>query len=291
MLILAAVATTVQLFLGHLQAGRNAEAYALMAPAAKQTLGRAQFDAYIASRKRVLGPIRSSAKIRESKDLEIEGMKYVEANVRFRKGTSPSWFLVTAEEKIYRFALDMPPGTAPIRNDAEAAVIFTDILESTKSEGVVSLAGRFHEKDLQEAQQTPEQARAAFERVHAHLGRLRTYTLGKPAKDAEGCMTARGEGKFEFGDGPIALRLCWADGVWRLRHAEIEPVLTPLVLERSLVYTFEGKITASCPRMTLLPIGGRVVCRVTPAGEPPRDVTIERITTSGWKIVATQEAK
>lgn len=288
-------ASGVQTFLGHLQAGRNAEAYALLSPDAKKAFGRAQFDAYVASRTRVLGALSGVSNVRVSNVIESEhGMTIYEADVKFEKGTSPSWFVLAKEDagwRVHRFGLDMPEGTTATSDANEVMPIVHELLAGVKKDGVPSLAPRFSAEDLKEAQQTPEQALEAFRFVGETVGRLDSYTLGKPQIDDEGCTVVKGETKFQYGDAPLTMRLCWSDGVWRLRHAHLEPMMNPAMIEHSISVALKGQVTVKCPRDAEIPVGGTIVCRLSAKGEPPQDATVLRTTNSGWKIVGLEPVK
>lgn len=273
----------VAAFVADLQAGREAEAYARMSPAAKQVMGPAQLAAYAASRRRALGAIAGVTNIRRSKEDTYE------ADVRFEKGTAPSWFVLLPENgqwRVVRFGMEMPAGTAASYDAAELMPVVHEILGAMKSGGAPAIAGRFSAKDLAEVNQTPAAVANMMDMTHALLGRLTSYELGQPETDGDAkCGTVKGKGTFEHGVAPLTLRLCWNDGVWRLRHANIDPQLTPSMLERSLEYSLKGEVDATCPRGAAFPVGGQIVCRVTPRGEAAQDVTILRTTDSGWRIV------
>jgi hypothetical protein len=278
-------------FTNALKAGRNAEAYALMSPAAQKTLGRPQFDAYVASRQRVLGNVTGVTNVRVAKEIEVEhGMTIYEADVRFEKGTAQSWFVLSQDPdkrwRVLRFGLDMPNGTYATIDEKDVMPVIHDMLAVAKNGGVAALADRFSERDLAEVEQTIEGARSSMAMIDAVVGPMESYTIAGTEPDGEElCRTAKGETKFRNGSAPTTLRICWVDGVWRLRHAQFTPQMNPVMLEASLLYALKGNPKVSCPRDAKFPVGGDIVCRITMPGEKPQDVTIRRTTESGWEIV------
>lgn len=283
-------------FIGHVKASRMPEAYAFMAEGAKKVIGRAQFAAYISSRTRALGKIVDVRNIRVSDAVEAEqGMTVYEADVRFEEGVSRAWFVVTREGggwRLQKFGLHLPQEAPATFEPTEMLPIVRELLAVVKHEGAPALADRFSEEELAAIDQTREMAREAFTMMHALLGRLQSYTLETPADDDEPmCQTVLGEGKFEHGSAPLIVRLCWDDGVWRLRHAQITPAMTPAILERSIVYALKGKATVKCPRDAEFPIGGEIVCRIAQPGEALQEATVQRTSESGWEIVALEPVK
>lgn len=281
-------------FTNALKAGRGADAYAMMSTSARRTLGRPQFDAYLASRHRVLGKITGVSKVRVSEAVEeAHGLTIYEADVQFEKGTSAAWFVLTQEEKAWRvggFELDMPNGTFATIDEKDVMPIVHDMMGVVKSSGVTALTDRFSEKDLAEVGQNLEAARATMEMVEAIVGPMESYTITGTEPDGEElCRTAKGESKFRNGTAPTTVRICWVDGVWRLRHAKFTPQMNPVMLEASLIYALKGSPKVSCPRDAKFPVGGDIVCRITLQGEKPQDVTIRRTTESGWEIVGVKE--
>ena len=286
----------IDAFVGNLQSARLAEAYAQMTDDARKAFGRAQFDAYVASRRRALGAIAGVENIRPSEIVEAEhGMTIYEADVRFEKGTSPAWFVLSHPEagwRVVKFGLNLPAGVAAAPDPAEILPVVNEMMSVVKSDGLLAIAGRFSEKDLAAVKQTPEMVRAAMEMTAAILGPLESYTVGAPEADSEaGCNVVRGQGTFRYGPAPLQIRLCWSDGVWRLVHAQITPQIDPVVLERSIAYALKGRVTAKCPHGAALPVGGQIVCRLTAEGEADRDATILRTEESAWKIVALAPVK
>lgn len=286
------VQQVVATFLTHVQAGRTDAAYAQMSAAARKVLGPAQLAAYVASRNRAMGKLVGVSNIRVSDIMESEhGMTIYEADVRFEKGSARAWFVLTNEDagwRIQTYGVNLPEGTTAPYEPGEMPPIAHEILDLLKREGAVPLADRFSEKDLAEVEQSVEGARTRMKMLDEILGPLESYTLGAEDEDEEAtCRTVRGEGKFANGTAPITLRLCWADGVWRLRHAQIVPPLANMtVLERSVEFALQGKAKVRCPRGAPFAVGGEVVCRVTPAGAAkPQDVTIRRNTETAWEIV------
>lgn len=221
MAFIAAVLTVVLTFAENLKTSRPAEAYALMSPAAQKALGREQFNAYIASRQRVLGRLVEVKNVRRSSSVTAEhGLTVYEADARFEKGVAPAWFVV-GDDGILRFGFDMPNGTVATPDEKEVKPVVDELLALVKSSGVAALADRFSEKDLAEVNQTIDAARAAMTMIDAVAGPLESYTIGAPGEDGEAtCRTARGEAKFRNGSAPMTIRLCWSDGLWRLRHAQ-----------------------------------------------------------------------
>jgi hypothetical protein len=283
-------------FIGHLKASRMPEAYAFMAEGAKKVIGRAQFAAYVASRTRALGRIIDVSNIRVSDVVEMEhGMSLYEADVRFEEGMSRAWFVLTREAagwRLQKFGLHLPQDAPATFEPTEMLLVVRELLAVVQHEGAPALADRFSEEELAAVDQTREMAREAFTMLHALLGRLRSYTLGTPTDDDEPmCQTVLGEGTFEHGSAPLVVRLCWDDGVWRLRHAQMTPPMTPPILERSIAYALRGEATVRCPRDAEFPIGGEVVCRVAQRGQPQQDATVRRTSESGWEIVALKPAK
>lgn len=283
-------------FVEHVKASRLPEAYAFFSTAARKQFGPAQFAAYVASRRRALGALQSVSNIRVSNIIETEhGMTIYDAAGRFEKGQANLWFVLTHEEpgwRIQTFGINLPEGTKAPYAPEEMPPVAHEILAALKSEGALALADRFSDKDLAAANQTREAAHNAFLMLGDLLGGLQSYTLGDTTPDEEAtCQTIHGSGKFEHGAAPITLRLCWEDGVWRLRHAEITPQLDAAMLERSLEWALKGNVKAKCPRDAAFPIGGSIVCRITPAAEPAQDATILRTTETAWKIVGLNKVK
>jgi hypothetical protein len=289
-----AVQREIETFVGHLKNARMAEAYGQLSARAKAHIGRAQFDAYVASRRRTLGAIAGVSNVRLSDHVEPEpGVTAYEADVRFEKATAPSGFVMTKEGpgwRIHLFVIGTPDGVKITADMNEAAPIASELMALVKSESAAALATRFSDKDLADAQQTRETAVSTFKMFDDLLGRLQSFALDKPQPDDTDCMKVDGNGTFEYGKAPLHLVLCWSDGVWRLRHATITPLMEPRLLERSIAYTFQGRVTAECPRAAAFPVGGTIVCRVTEHGRPPQNATVLRTTPSGWKIIALEPA-
>ncbi len=290
----AAVQREIESFVGHLQSGRTSEAYGQLSAEARQDVGRAQFDAYIASRRRALGSIFAVANVRSSDHVDPEpGMFVYDADVRFEKGSAPAGFILSREGsrwRIQRFVIGMPDGVEAKPDANDVPPIAKEFVARAKADGTVAIVTLISEKDLADAEQTPEMAMAIFKGLDDLLGRLQTFTLEKPEPGDTGCMNVEGRGSFAHGQAPLKLVLCWTEGIWRLRHATISPQLDPLLLERSIAQTFHGKVAAVCPRDAKLPVGGNIVCRVTESGKPPKNATILRTTFSGWKVVALEPA-
>lgn len=290
----AGPAETVRAFVENMKASRVDAAYAQMSVGARKAFVRAQLDAYLASRYRALGRVTGVTNIRlNDAVVEEHNMTIYEADVLFENGRTPALFVLTREDgqwRILRVDLEMPAGSAWMEM-SEALPVARELMEIVKSDGLATMAGRFSEADLSEAEQTPEMARAQFEMLAELLGPLERYTLNEPSKSEEACAQFTGEGTFRYGTAPLELLLCWSDGVWRMRHAGLKPRMNPKMLERSLMYSLKGEVTAKCPHDAPFPVGGTIVCRVTPKGEAPQDVTILRTTESGWKIVGLEPAK
>ncbi|HSP17116.1 MAG TPA: hypothetical protein VLV78_20405 [Thermoanaerobaculia bacterium] len=285
----------IETFIGHLKSARMAEAYGQMSVAAKHDIGRAQFDAYVASRRRALGAIVGVANVHPSGHVDPEpGSMVYEADIRFEKASAQAGFVMAKESgewRIHRFVIALPEGVKATPDVSEAMPIAKELLALAKAQNAAALASHISEKDLAEAEQTPETALAAFTMLDELLGRLQSFTLDKIETDEQDCVTVRGNGTFEHAKAPLQLVLCWVDGVWRLRHAEITALMDPRLLERSIAYMFHGKVKAECPQDAEFPVGGKIVCRVTEQGRAPQDATILRTTLSGWKIVALEPPK
>ena len=286
----------IQTFVDNIKAGRGADAYAQMSAEAQKTFARTQFDAYIASRVRALGPVVGVDNVRRAEKIAAEnGVVVYEADVRFEKGTSPSWFVLAYESaawRVVRFGLDMPEGKRAVFEPKEMLPIVHELLASVKSDGAITMAARFSKDDLAEVGQTLEVAQAAFLMTDDVLGRLKSYTIGAaPTDESADCLTARGQGTFEHGDARMTVRLCWKDGVWRLRHADLTALLTPAVVERSVAFMLRHRGSAECPHDAEFPVNGTIVCRVTQPGKPPQNATIKRTSESGWEVVAIEEIR
>jgi hypothetical protein len=270
---------------------KGGDAYALMSDGAKSMMGRAQFDAYLASRTRVLGKFVGLRQLRVNDSTEAS---IYEADLQFEKGVAAAWFVVVQEEKAWRvasFEVTMPNGKPATLDDAEVMPVLHDMLAVVKSSGVSALGDRVSDKDLEEVGQTRDAVRAAMNMIDAAVGPLESYSFAgtEPDEDAL-CRTANGEAKFRNGTAPMTMRICWADGVWRLRHAEFTPQMNPAMLEASLQYSLKGNAKVSCPRDAPFPVGGEITCRITLAGKRPQDATIRRTTESGWKIVGLKDS-
>lgn len=283
-------------FVGHLQAGRLAAAFALLTDDAQDAAGRVPFDAYVASRRRALGAVTGVDNVRRSEAVDEEhGMTIYEADVRFEKGTSRSWFVLVQRDagwRILKFGLDMPKGISLAPGAGELTAVIGEILARVQRDGALAIVPRFSKKDLAAVKQTPESARAAMQMAATVLGPLESYTVGAVEESGDaGCSTVRGDGKFRYGSAPLVLGVCWDDGFWRLRHLDVAARITPLVVERSLAWVSDGKIAAKCPAGAPLPVDGRIVCRLTQADKPAKDATIQRTGESSWKVIAVAPAE
>ena len=126
-------------------AGNRTAAYEQMSKGAKLAIGRAQFDAYLASRTRALGALRDFKTPHVSSAVEEEhGMTIYEAELRFEKGTAPAWFYVTHEDeqwRVLKFGVEVKD--APKGDAAEFLSIANEMLQLVKSEGTAAIADRY----------------------------------------------------------------------------------------------------------------------------------------------------
>ena len=295
MLLAATVAMspveTIERFLGEWKAGRTEQAYALMRDEARKAYGQAQIDAYLASRRRVLGDLVEFGKPRPAKEVEVEqGLSVYEIDLTFREGKTTGWF-VMADDKLSKFAIDIPKGKAVTLDERDVTPVVKDLLAYASREGAGALADRFSDAMLQEVEQDRDTVREVLKKAGTILGRFTSYNLNPPAVLEGDCREVKGRGQFEHGHAALTVQVCWSDGVWNIRHVQMTPELTPLMVERMFAVMIEGSPKVTCPRDVAFPVGGDIVCRLELKGQPPQNATIRRTSESGWEVVGLAETK
>lgn len=266
---------------------KSGDAYALMSEGAQRSMGRPQFEAYLASRRRVLGAITGVRNLRPNDAPEV---KVYEADLLFEKGVAAAWYVLAEEEQAWRvasFEVTMPKGASASLDESEVQPIVDDVLASVKSNGMIVLAERIDEKDLAEVGLNFERARTAMTGFDALYGPLESFAVNEAAPDDDKqCRTTKGTATFrDAGALPATIRLCWTDGEWRVRRAEFTPQLNPAMLERAIENLLGGKAKARCPRDAKFGVGDEIVCRVEQPEGKPLDATIKRSSDAGWTIV------
>jgi hypothetical protein len=295
LLLAATVAVTpeaaIETFLGEVKAGRPAQAYALMRDEARKAYGEAQIAAYVESRRRVLGNLVEFGKPRPAKEVEqAQGLSVYEIDLTFQNGKTKGWF-VMADEKLSKFAIDLPAGKTAKLEDSDVLPVVKDLLAYAGREGAAAMADRFSDEMLAAVEQDREGARAILDKAGSVLGPAVSYDLGPPTLLEHDCREVKGRGKFQHGDATVTVHICWTDGVWNVKHVQMTPQLTPVMVERMFALFVQGTPKVECPRDAAFPVGADIVCRVEVKGQPPQNATIRRTTESGWEIVGLAEAK
>lgn len=289
MLLAAAMLTaspeaTIEKFLTEWRAGRVKEMRAMLRDDVQRLVTEAQVAAYVAAHKRAMRDLVEWEKPELAKEDEYEStLTFTKGKVRGTFGAS--------DGRIDWWALELPEKTVMTFEEGEVLPVAKEMLAAATREGVASLVERVADDYLLEVGQTRESVVENLTRIADVLGPLSSFELNAPAELAGNCREVTGKGKFEHGQAALKVHLCWAGGLWNLRHTLITPDVTPAMVERMFARLIEGAPKATCPKNAPFPVGGDIICRIEVAGERPRNATIRRTGESSWEIVALDEAK